>query len=108
PCDVLVCRGPGGGAFKKPLVAMDFSAAATRAISHVVELAEPGVIDVIHAWQLPAGSWGATLLGQARFPWSTVRDAVLASSQTQADRLVASQRQLGRTLHVELLQGPPA
>ena len=109
PCDVLVCRGPAGGAFKKPLVAMDFSAAATRAVSHVVELCEPqAAIDVVHAWQLPAGSWGATLLGQARFPWSTVRDAVVASAQTQADRLVLGQKSLGRSLHVELVQGPPA
>src|SRR5262249_59482625 len=58
-------------------------------------------IDVVHAWQLPAGSWGATLLGQARFPWSTVRDAVLSSAQTQADRLTASQKQLGRQLRSE-------
>ena len=62
-------------------------------------------IEVVHAWQLPAGSWGATLLGQARFPWSTVRDAVLASARTQADKLVAEH---GQAVHVELVQGPPA
>ena len=65
-------------------------------------------IDVIHAWQLPAGSWGASLLGQARFPWSTVRDAVLASAKAQADKLVAEHASLGHPLHVELVQGPPA
>ena len=109
PCDVLVCRGTGGGAFKKPLVAIDFSAAATRAVGHVTSVCEPSApIDVVHAWQLPAGSWGATLLGQARFPWSTVRDAVVSSAQTQADRLIASHKQAGRQLHVELVQGPPA
>jgi nucleotide-binding universal stress UspA family protein len=58
---------------------------------------------VLHAWQLPAGSWGATLLGQARFPWSTVRDAVLASVQSQADKFAAEHGG-----HVELVQGPPA
>ena len=68
----------------------------------------PGAaIDVVHAWQLPAGSWGATILGQARYPWSTVRDAVLASAQAQADKLVAGFAGLGHPLRVELVQGPP-
>jgi nucleotide-binding universal stress UspA family protein len=115
PCDVLVCRGPLGGAFTRPLVAIDFSAAATRALGHVAELARGSAadkaalaIDLVHAWQLPAGSWGATLLGQARFPWSTVRDAVLASARSQLDRLIASQAKLGVELRGELIQGPPA
>jgi nucleotide-binding universal stress UspA family protein len=112
PCDVLVCRGPAGGVFSRPLVAIDFSAAATRAIGHIAELvAVNGVkpaIDLVHAWQLPTGSWGATLLGQARFPWSTVRDAVLSSARGQLDRLIASQAKLGHELRGELIQGPPA
>ena len=65
-------------------------------------------LEVVHAWQLPAGSWGATLLGQARFPWSTVRDAVLAGAKTQADKLVEEHASLGNPVHVELVQGPPA
>ena len=88
PCDVLVCRGPATGVFARPLVAIDFSAAATRALDHTAELVSVGgarpAIDLVHAWQLPTGSWGATLLGQARFPWSTVRDAVTSSAQAQA------------------------
>jgi nucleotide-binding universal stress UspA family protein len=48
------------------------------------------------------------LLGQARFPWSTVRDAVVTSAQAQADKLVAAQAALGHPLHVDLIQGPPA
>jgi nucleotide-binding universal stress UspA family protein len=44
------------------------------------------------------------LLGQARFPWSTVRDAVLASAKTQADKLSAEHSDV----HIELVQGPPA
>jgi nucleotide-binding universal stress UspA family protein len=114
PCDVLVCRGAAGGAFTRPLVAIDFSAAATRALGHVAALlggstaTPPLSIDLVHAWQLPAGSWGATLLGQARFPWSTVRDAVLASARSQLDRLIASQAKLGVELRGELIQGPPA
>lgn len=109
-CDVLVCRGPVASApFRRPLVATDFSPASTKALEHAAALIPPGTpIDVIHAWQLPAGSWGATLLGQARFPWSTVRDAVLASAQTLADKLVADHQDLGHPLHVELVQGPPA
>jgi nucleotide-binding universal stress UspA family protein len=107
PCDVLVVRGePVRAPFRKPLVATDFSPAAAKALQHAEDLVPPGTpIDVVHAWQLPAGSWGATLLGQARFPWSTVRDAVLASVKTQADKLVAEH---GGTLHLELVQGPPA
>lgn len=107
PCDVLVVRGdPVRAAFKKPLVATDFSPAAAKALGRAVNVLDPGApIDVVHAWQLPAGSWGATLLGQARFPWSTVRDAVLASVKAQADKLVAEH---GGGLHVELIQGPPA
>jgi nucleotide-binding universal stress UspA family protein len=110
PCDVLVCRGMSGpSAFLRPLVATDFSAAAGRALRNAAMLSTRGAaIEVIHAWQLPAGSWGATLLGQARFPWSTVRDAVLTSAQAQADKLVAAYTDLGHPLHVQLVQGPPA
>jgi nucleotide-binding universal stress UspA family protein len=107
PCDVLVVRGaPVRAPFRKPLVATDFSPAAAKALGHAADIVAAGTpIDVVHAWQLPAGSWGATLLGQARFPWSTVRDAVLASAKTQADKLVAEH---GGAIHVELVQGPPA
>lgn len=110
PCDVLVCRGASGPSpFQRPLVATDFSASAARALRNAAALAAPGApIEVVHAWQLPAGSWGATLLGQARFPWSTVRDAVLSAAQAQADKLVAGFAGLGHPLHVQLIQGPPA
>lgn len=116
PCDVLVCRGPSASTrFQRPLVATDFSPAAARALGRTAPLLEDGApIDVLHAWQLPAGSWGATLLGQARFPWSTVRDAVLASAQAQADKLIAHHAPggagglAGHPLRVELVQGPPA
>lgn len=107
PCDVLVVRGPAVQApFGKPLVATDFSPAAAKALGQATHVVAPGApLAVVHAWQLPAGSWGATLLGQARFPWSTVRDAVLASARAQADQLVAER---GGGFHVELVQGPPA
>jgi nucleotide-binding universal stress UspA family protein len=107
PCDVLVVRGaPVRAAFHKPLVATDFSPAARKALTHAANVVVPGTpMEVVHAWQLPAGSWGATLLGQGRFPWSTVRDAVLASAKAQADKLVAEH---GHALQVELVQGPPA
>lgn len=106
PCDVLVVRA-ARGPFVKPIVAMDFSKAAVRALEHTADVCAPNVpIEVVHAWQLPAGSWGASLLGQARFPWSSVRDAVLASAKQQADKLVAAHP--GMPLHVELVQGPAA
>ena len=107
PCDILIVRGePVRAPFHKPLVATDFSPAAATALERVENVIAPGApVEVVHAWQLPAGSWGATLLGQARFPWSTVRDAVLASVKTQADKLVAAH---GGKLHVDLVQGPPA
>ncbi|HEY0482080.1 MAG TPA: universal stress protein [Kofleriaceae bacterium] len=107
PCDVLIARGePLRQPFHKPLVATDFSPAAAKALGNATEILAPGTrLQVVHAWQLPAGSWGATLLGQARFPWSTVRDAVLASARTQADKLVAEH---GAGFAVELVQGPPA
>lgn len=110
PCDVLVCRGTtGASAFVRPLVATDFSVAAMRALRHAAKLTAPGsAIEVVHAWQLPAGSWGATLLGQARFPWSLVRDAVLTGVKAQAEKLVHDAGELGHALHVDLIQGPPA
>jgi len=106
PCDVLIVRGaPLRAPFRKPLVATDFSPAAATALARAANATPAGTrIDVVHAWQLPAGSWGATLLGQARFPWSTVRDAVLSSVKAQADKLVAERG----PLHVELVQGPAA
>jgi nucleotide-binding universal stress UspA family protein len=110
PCDVLVCRGTSGPSpFLRPLVATDFSPAAARALRNAAALTAPGTaIDVIHAWQLPAGSWGATILGSARFPWSTVRDAVLNAAKSQTDQLVEGHKDLGHPLHVVLEQGPPA
>jgi nucleotide-binding universal stress UspA family protein len=108
-CDVLVCRGQDTGPFRRPLVATDFSPAAGRALARAAELALPSApIELVHAWQLPAGSWGASLLGQTRFPWSSVRDAVLTSARAKADELVAGSAALGHPLHVELVQGPPA
>jgi nucleotide-binding universal stress UspA family protein len=106
PCDVLVVRGDAVRAvFTRPLVAADFSPAAAKAFDRVAEVLAPGApIRVVHAWQLPAGSWGATLLGQARFPWNTVRDAVLTSVQAQAEKLAAEHH----TPPIELIQGPPA
>ena len=107
PCDVLVVRGDALRApFRKPLVATDFSPAAAKALGNVAHVVAPGSpLAVVHAWQLPAGSWGATLLGQARFPWSTVRDAVLDSARTQADKFIAG---CGAGFQVDLVQGPPA
>ncbi len=111
-CDVLVVRGPQvgptRGLFQRPLVATDFSAAATKALAHAARVSVPGAaLDVVHAWQLPAGSWGASLLGQARFPWSTVRDAVLSGAKAQADKLAEESAGLGHPIHVDLVQGPP-
>jgi len=107
PCDVLIVRGePVRAGFRKPIIASDFSPAAAKALARAANVLVPGTtIEVVHAWQLPAGSWGATLLGQARFPWSTVRDAVLASARTQADKLAAEH---GHAFEVQLVQGPPA
>ena len=100
-CDVLVCRGPAPRMpFQRPLVATDFSPVSAKVLQHAALVSEPGAsFDVVHAWQLPTGSWGATLLGQARFPWST---------GSLADKLVADHQELGHPLHVELIQGPPA
>lgn len=108
-CDVLVCRGPSARAvFQRPLVATDFSPIAIKTLEHAALLTTPdATLRVVHAWQLPAGSWGASLLGQARFPWSTVRDAVLSGARAQADKLEQQAAGLGRSIQVDLVQGPP-
>ncbi|MGE0395499.1 MAG: universal stress protein [Kofleriaceae bacterium] len=108
-CDVLVVRGPVvKTVFTRPLIAVDFSAASHKALAHGAEIAAPGSpIAVVHAWQLPAGSWGATLLGQARFPWNTVRDAVLSGVQAQATKFEKEAAEAGRPIKVELVQGQP-
>lgn len=109
PCDVLVTRGNTASApFKKPLVAMDFSAASKRALRHTAAIAEAGApIEVLHAWELPAGSWGASFFGVDRFPWSQIRDAVVESAKKKGDKLVAESATLGHPIHVELVQGAP-
>jgi nucleotide-binding universal stress UspA family protein len=108
-CDVLVVRGSQPAPFRRPLIATDFSELSSKAIAHAALVCVPDAkLDVVHAWQLPVGSWGASLMGEARFPWSTVRDAVLSGAREQADKLVAEHRALGRTIEVELVQGPPA
>jgi nucleotide-binding universal stress UspA family protein len=125
PCDVLVVRGAAGTsaapgqhdavpdsewvAFGSPIVGTDFSPAAEKALAHVADLVIEGApIALVHAWQLPSGSWGATLLGAARFPWSTVRDAVIANAREQADALAAKRASVGHAVAVELVQGSPA
>lgn len=108
-CDVLVVRGTSTEPYRKPLIGTDFGPQANQAIAHAARLCVPDApLDVLHAWQLPAGSWGATLLGQARFPWSTVRDAVISGAKNQAAKLTAEHAALGRAIHVELVQGPAA
>ncbi|MEO8698874.1 MAG: universal stress protein [Kofleriaceae bacterium] len=109
PCDVLVVRGTGTGAYERPLVATDFLPSTVKVVTTTAAVCVANApIEVLHAWQLPTGSWGATLLGQARFPWSTVRDAVLTGAQTQADKLVAELAHLGNPVVAQLEQGPPA
>ena len=107
PCDVLVVRGAATRAmFSKPLVGTDFSAASEKAITRADHVTAPGHgLDVVHAWELPAGSWGASLLGQERFPWSAVRDAVVDGAQRQAHQLEAAHH---GGFRVQLEQGAPA
>lgn len=108
-CDVLVVRGASAKSlFQRPLVAVDFSSASLKALLHGADVAAPDAhVEVVHAWQLPAGSWGATLLGQARFPWNTVRDAVLSGVQAQARKFEQEAKAAGREVKVELVQGQP-
>jgi nucleotide-binding universal stress UspA family protein len=109
PCDVLVTRGNAPTtAFTKPLVAVDFSPASKRALRNAAALSQPNApIEVIHAWQLPAGSVGAAFFGVDRFPWNTIRDAVVTSAKKKGNALVADNANLGHPIHVELVQGAP-
>jgi nucleotide-binding universal stress UspA family protein len=109
PCDVLVTRGNAvNTAFAKPLVAVDFSPASRRALRGAAALTQPGApIEIVHAWQLPAGSVGAAFFGVDRFPWNTIRDAVVTSAKKKGAVLVADGANLGHPLHVELVQGAP-
>ena len=109
PCDVLVCRGNAGNLpFRRPLVAMDFSAASKRALRHTARLAQPNApIELLHAWELPTGSWGASFFGVDRFPWSQIRDAVVQTAKRKGDKLIAESTALGHPLHLDLVQGAP-
>ena len=109
PCDVLVCRGNAGNLpFRRPLVAMDFSAASKRALRHTARLAQPNApIELLHAWELPTGSWGASFFGVDRFPWSQIRDAVVQTAKRKGDKLIAESAALGHPLHLDLVQGAP-
>lgn len=109
PCDVLVCRGNANKLpFRRPLVAMDFSAASKRALRHTARVAQPNApIEVLHAWQLPAGSWGASFFGVDRFPWSQIRDAVVQSAKLKGEKVLTESASLGHPLHLELVQGAP-
>ena len=109
PCDVLVTRGSSvSSAFAKPLVAVDFSPASKRALRNAAAVSQPGVpIEVLHAWQLPAGSVGAAFFGVDRFPWNTIKDAVVTSAKKKGATLVADGATLGHPIHVTLVQGAP-
>ena len=60
-CDVLVVRGmPAKTAFQRPLVAIDFTPAATKALVHAGMLIPQGTtIDVIHAMKSTLSPQGA-------------------------------------------------
>lgn len=109
PCDVLVTRGNAGtGPFQRPLVATDFSPASRRALRNAALLTESGVpIELIHAWQLPAGSVGASFFGVDRFPWNTIRDAVVSSAKKKGNALMTELGDLGHPLHVSYVHGAP-
>jgi len=109
PCDVLVSRGSASKLpFRRPLVAMDFSPASKRALRHTARLAQPNApIEVLHAWQLPTGSWGASFFGVDRFPWSQIRDAVVQSAKHKGEKLLTEFASLGHPLHLDLVQGAP-
>jgi nucleotide-binding universal stress UspA family protein len=109
PESALVVRGlpPEAGAFRRVLVATDFSDAAFAALRIAITLAAPDArLDVMHAWQYPIGTWGR--LAERMPAFQSIRDAILGQAQAQADTLVARARALGREVRVDLQQGAAA
>ncbi len=86
--------------------------AATRAIGHVAELVAVGgvkpAIDLVHAWQLPTGSWARRCSGRrgSRGRRSARRGAVLGARSARSARRVAGQARSRATRRAH--PGPPA
>jgi nucleotide-binding universal stress UspA family protein len=109
PQSSLVVRGApvAGGAFRRVLVATDFSDAALAALRIAITLAAPdATFDVIHAWQYPIGTWGR--LAERMPAFGAIRDAIVSGAQAQADALAARAATFGRAIQVELIQGAAA
>jgi nucleotide-binding universal stress UspA family protein len=105
----LVVRGaaPADGAYTRVLVGTDFSDAAAAALRGAIALAAPGArIDVVHAWQYPAGTWGR--LAERMSAFKSLRDAIVAQAEARTGAVVEAARALGREVEVVLHQGSPS
>jgi len=109
PTTVLVARGAGSGEFRRVLVGTDFSPPADKALRQAIALSAPGaVIDVVHVWHYPPGSWGLDALADRTEALESLRAALTDGALERGKRLLEDWKDCGRTLRFELLHGPAA
>lgn len=90
--NVLVARGQPAP-FRHILVPVDFSPASERALSLAISLAEPGAtIDLMHAWQYPAGTHHMSNPHPTEGPMAAVRDEIIRNVVQRGEALVERYR----------------
>lgn len=105
---VLVTRGEPK-TFSRILVATDFSPAAEHALQLAIALAPSGVkIDVVHAWQYPPGTRGASDPNPTEGPLADLRKQLVKRIEKVGTALVRRYRGPDRTLEFTNLFGPAA
>ena len=109
-CDVLVVRRTEAReGFDFPMVATDFSPASTAALQRAIELSRPGVqVQVVHAWQLPVGSWGLNLIGSTTKAAHVVHDAITDVAQERGEVFLTENLSRRNPTSFELVEGEPA
>lgn len=116
---VLVARGEtratetGRKALRRILVPTDFSTASEPALDLAVSLVKGSqssgaTIDLLHAWQFPAGTQGLNTADPKAGPFAEVRDEIVASNAAMGDKLIARHAGAGVTMRFLQQHGPAA
>jgi nucleotide-binding universal stress UspA family protein len=108
---VMVARpkSQARGGYKRILVPTDFSETAQRAFDVAAELlAEGGVIEVLHCWQLPPMAGGHYIPAPSAQVVSEMRQDLASRTEAAGERALAPLRARGITVEFRQTEAAPA
>jgi nucleotide-binding universal stress UspA family protein len=108
---VLVTRAGGApeGGYRNVLVATDFTPLGERSLDAAVSLCEPGgVVEVMHAWHLPAFTGGLVPGPMSDAALEPVRTSVEQGARDKLDAMIAARAERGVGLQITVVNQPPA